>query len=367
MTMAVDEYLHPIDIKDSHVLTRVLTEKRPESKIYDVPFAPLYAFRGRKVKVVLRKHFGAGLAPFKADNANTPIVTGAGEIQEQYMELVTIAEKEVLNATDLIALESQDDRIAKLAAETVLDKALRLQLRNSNRTRWMAWQAAKDDLSIAYGDVTIGIDFDLDGDGMNEGRFSASHLPTYAALSDDGYAWNHTTSGTYDADIIEGVYYCAKLIADDLGIDETEVAMHVNSTTWRIIKKNNGIRDELSATNPRITTPKREEVVEILELADVRIRNDHYWDTTATKQKFLPDGYALFTPASYQYNGVPIMEMYDGLVARVMNGQIVVERNPGLIAEMYVNEEQVAQNVRVQTARMPVMNWASAFVYAQVY
>ncbi len=369
--MAVDEYLHPSDIKQSHILTRVLTEKRAESTIYDVPFSPLYPFQGRKVKLAIRKHFGAGLAPFKADNANTPIMTGSGELQEQYLELVCIAEKEVLNATDLIALESPDEQMAKLAAETVLDKALRLQLRNSNRTRWMAWAAAKDELTITYsqagGDVTIAVDFDLNGDGMNEGRFSASHLPTYEDMSVDEYPWDNTTDGVYDADIIEGVYYCAKLIADDLGIDETEVAMHINSTTYRIIKKNAGIRDELSATNPRVTTPKREEIVEILELADVRIRNDHYWDTAGSKQKLLPDGYALFTPASYEYNGVPIMEMYDGLVARVVNGAIVVERNPGMVAEMYVNEEQVAQNVRVQTARMPVMNWASAFVYAQVY
>jgi len=360
--MATDEYLHPSDIRKSHILTRVIQKKKPESEVYDVAFAPLRAFNGRKVKLSVRTSYGAGLAGFKADNANTPVITGAGDLQEQYIELVTIAEKEVLNATDLIALNSPDLGVSEGAARTIVEKALELRIRNVNRTRWMAWQAAKDALSITYPDGTsIAIDWDLDGSGMND-DFSGSHLPTYAAIG-SGYAWTDTDN----ADIIEAVYTWTKLIADDLGIDESECAMHVNSTTWRYIKKNAGIKAELSSQNPRIITPRREEVVEILEIADIRINNDHYWDTSNAKQKFLPDEYALFTPSSYAYNGTPIMEMYDGLVARVVGGRIVVERNPGMVAEMYVNEEQVAENVRVQTARMPIVNCPAAFVYAKVY
>jgi hypothetical protein len=214
--------------------------------------------------------------------------------------------------------------------------------------------------------VTLDVDFDLNGDGQNSARFSSSHLPTHLSGL-EGTEWDNTA----DANIIEDVHTCAQLIGDDLGIDETEVVMHVNSETYRYIWQNSGIQGYLSTASPRVTKPRREDMVEILEIADIVIDNSFYFTEgdvgTSVKTKFLPEGYALFMPAGYRYKGTPIMEMYDGLVARVVNGQIVVERNPGMIAEMYVNEEQVAQNVRVQTARMPVVNHPAGIVYAKVY
>lgn len=358
--------VHPSDIKDSYILTRVLNEKQAETDVYDVPFAPLYPFNGRKVKLVVKMHEGAGLAPFKADNAGTPVVPASGRLQELYIDLALIAEKDTLEASTLIDLESMDDRVARLAAEDVLEKAMRLQQRNVNRTRWMAYSAVKDSLTIAYGDVSLSVDFDLNGDGMNSDRFSSSHLPTQSSGL-GGTAWTDTAN----ADIIGDVYTCAKLIGDDLGIDETDVVMHVNSTTYRYIWQNTDIQGYLSNANPRVTKPRREDMATILEIADIVVDNSFYFTAgdvgSSSKTKFIPNGYALFMPRGYEYKGTPIMEMYDGLVARVINGEIQVARNPGMIAEMYVNEEQVAQNVRVQTARMPVINHPAGIVYAKVY
>jgi len=362
-----EQYLHPSDIKDTHVLTRVLNEKRPESSIYDVPFAPLYPFNGRKVKLAVKMHTGSGLAPFKADNAGTPIMPAEGAIQEVYLELALIAEKDTLDASTLIDLASLDDRIAMLAAEDVLAKTMVLQQRNVNRTRWMAWQAVKDALTIDYGGVAIDVDFDLDGDGRNADRFSASHLPDIVAGDFGAVAWDHTTAGAYDADILEDVYSAASLIATDLGIDETEVTMLVNSATWRIMKKNAALKAELSTQNPRIITPTREETISILDISGIEIRNDFYFTEAGVRTQFLPDGYALFMPQGYAYNGTPIIEMYDGLVAVVRGGDIVVERNPGMVAEIYTFEEQIAKNVRVQTSRMPVVNHPAGIVYCKVY
>jgi len=357
--------VHPSDIKDSYILTRVLNEKQAETDQYDVPFAPLYPFNGRKVKLVVKMHEGAGLAPFKADNSGTPVVPAVGKLQEVYLDLALIAEKDALDASTLIELASPDDRVAKLAAEDVLEKAMRLQQRNINRTRWMAYSAVKDELSIIYGDVALSVDFDLDGDGMNSDRFSSSHLPTHdSGLS--GTEWNDAS-----ADIIEDIYTCVKLIGDDLGIDETDVVMHVNSDTYRYIWKNTAIQGYLSDASPRVTKPQRTEMAQIAEIADIAIDNSFYFTYgavgTSTKTKFLPEGYALFMPRGYQYKGTPIMEMYDGLVARVVGNDIVVARNPGMIAEMYINQEQVAKNVRVQTARMPIVNHPAGIVYAKVY
>jgi len=58
--------------------------------------------------------------------------------------------------------------------------------------------------------------------------------------------------------------------------------------------------------------------------------------------------------------------MLDGPVARVQGEKIVVSNNPGMRAEMYISKEQVAENVRVQTARLPVINYPAAFLTATV-
>jgi len=363
-----NEYLHPSDVKKTHVLTRLIEKRVEEPAVYNVGFAPLYPTMQRKVKVNVREFDPVGLAQFKADNASTPIVKGGGEVEERYMELVEICEKHVLSATDLIALESPDVSVAEGVARDVVKLGTQLRQRNIQRTKWMSYMAARDALTITYPDgAGITIDFDLDGDGVNS-DFSGSHLPNYGDIG-DGYAWDHQdASDNYDADIIEAVYTWTKLIEDDLGIDSGECIMHMNKTTWRYCKKNAGIKGELSAQNPRIITPRLPEVVEILEIAEIKIINDYYklTDDATTKYRYIPDGYVLIT-APYSVNGVPIMEMYDGPVVMVQNGRLVVSRNPGATAEIYFFEEQKAENIRVSTARLPVMNYPAGFVYAQVY
>lgn len=352
-----DEYLHPSDIKDAHVLTRMIEKKVEEQSIYDVPFAPIFATMQRKIKVATREFDPAGLAQFHADNANTPIVKGGGTVEERYMELVEISEKHVLSATDLIALESPDVSVAEGAARDIVKLGMQLRQRNIQRTKWMAYMAARDELVITYPDGgAITVDFDLNADGDNS-DFSGSHLPTAAA------AWNLAAT-----DVLTDVYTWTKLIEDDLGMDSGECTMHLNKATWRYLKANTGIKAELSATNPRVITPRLPEIVEILEIAAIKIVNDFYKleASSTTKYKYIPDGYVLIT-APYVVNGIPIMEMYDGPVVQVRGSDLVVARNPGALTDIYVNEEQRAKNIRVSTARFPVMNYPAAFVYANVY
>lgn len=353
----IDYYLSPVDIKDAHVLTRVVERRIDESEIYTVPFAPLTTTTSRRIKLRVRHIDGAGLASFKADNADTPVVSGAGDVTELYMELFLISEKDILKQSDMINLQSPDELIARSAAEDLLTKALRLRRRNVNRTKWMAWQAAKDDLTITYPDgTTIAVDYDLDGDAQNS-WFTSTHQPTASA------AWS--TVGT---DIIEDVYNWSKLIADDLGIDQSEVIMYCRTAVWRYLQKNTGIGNELSSTNPRVITPKTSEMVEILGIGEIRIENGFYVTSSNqvdTRNYYLDTGHVLFTGPD-TVAGVPIMEMKDGPVARVVNGQIVVGENPGAVSETYINAEAVTENVRVSTARLPQMNYPAAFVYADI-
>lgn len=362
--MTVEEYLHPIDVKQSHILTQILDRKVPEADVWDVPFMPLKPFDGRRVKLTVKEWNGAGMAPFKADNANTPILEGGGTLQDIYIELVTIAEKAVLNATDLIELASPDNAVAKRAARNMVDLGVTLKRRAINRSRWMAWQAVKDALVITYpNNTSITVDWDMNADAHND-WMSGSHKPT-AAVS-----WAHQDDDEfYDTNIIDDVYTWTKLIADDLGCDQAECTLHMNSTTWRYVRRNKWLRLESSPglPQPRSAPVTVGEAADILDVAGVKIVNAYYLDDdlSRTKNYFLPDNYLLIT-GPYVWNGTPLAEMYDGLVARVRGGQIVIERNSGLIAETYINEEQVAENMRVQSARMPVVNYPQGFVYADL-
>jgi len=342
------------DIRDSHVLSKIIERRAKENELYDIPFAPIVTTTSRKVKLVVRHVDGSGMASFKADDASTPVVKRGGDLTELYFELPLIAEKHPLTSSDLIDLESLDDRVAHQAANSIVALGKQLRIRNMNRTRWMVWQAVRDNLSISYPDGgAIAVDYDLDGDNQNS-YFSSSHLVTAAT------EWSDVS-----ADIIGNVYTWTKLIADDAGVEQTECILHVNSSTWRNMKKNTGVKAELSAYNPRVITPKLNEVVEILEIAAIKIYNGYYTDESDTKHKYLPDGAALIT-GPYTINGEPIVEVKDGPVARVVGNDIVVAANPGALSEIYINPEQISKNVRVQTARLPLINYPNAIVWATV-
>jgi len=367
MSTVVEEYLHPTDVRKSHVLTRVVDRKLPETDAYNVPFMPIRPFNGRKVKLNVKEVAGAGLASFKADNASTPIIAGQGDIQELYMELLTIGEKAVLNATDLIQLNSPDNAVAAGAARTIVDLAVTLRRRNINRTRWMAWNAVKDALTITYpSGASIAISNDLAGAAQNS-FFSSSHLPTVSQ------SWTHQDSDLrYDTDVITDVYNWSKVIGDDLGVSPAECILHMNSETWRIMRRNKYLIQEVGVSSGSDVDRRRPvnaaEAADVLDVAGISIVNDYYLeeDGTRTKHYFLDDGQLLIT-APYVVNGTPLAEMYDGLVARVQGNQIVVADNPGMISEIYISEEQVAENIRVQTARMPILNYPAGFLYVVVY
>jgi len=364
MATTVEEYLHPSDVRKSHVLTRVIDRTIQEGEVYNVPFMPIKAFNGDKVLMKVKEMAGAGLAAFKADNANTPIVGGYGDLQDIYMELVTLSEKHVIKASDFKALNSPDNAVAAHAARTIADLGVDLRRRNINRTKWMAWQAAKDALTITYPNgASIGVDWDLDATSHND-WMSGSHKPSPAQ------DWDHTdTDGRYDTDIITDIYTWTKLIADDLGVAEQQCILHMNSTTWRVVRRNKYVIEELSDVDRRRPATLAE-AADVLDVAEIKLVNDFYLndDTTRTKQYFLDEGELMIT-APYVVNGVPLAEMYDGIVPMVTgNGNnISVARNAGMRAEVYLNPEQVSQNIRVTTSRMPIINYPAGFVYVVVY
>ena len=182
----IDELIELFDPRDAYQFTQLIERKRAETTDYDVPFCPMRAFDGREVELNVVLGYGAGLAPFKADNASTPIAPAHGDVQRQFIELVLISEKDVLKATDLIDLESRDPRIRLRAGRDLIAKTVNLRIRNTNRCKWMAWYTAVyGQLPITYPDgATLTVDWDFAGANMNAKVISATHLPVASV------AWN---------------------------------------------------------------------------------------------------------------------------------------------------------------------------------
>ena len=358
MTTTIDEYLNYSMLRRADVLTKVVEHKKPQSELYDVAIVPLLPYTRSTVELMVRTGYGSGLAQFKADNALTPVATFTGTLQRQVLDLLTIAEKDVLNSTDLKRLQSTDPNISQEAASSIVDKTLALRHRNINRSRWLAWTMLTDgSITVTYPSGSpLVIDYDLDGGAMNSG-FSSTHVPTV------GTSWDNA-----GADIIGDVQTYAALIADDLGCDEKEVALHISSHVWRHMQNNTAIKGKLSAFQPRLIAPMRDEVANIFGISAVFEVNDFYYDGT-TRNRFLSVSKALMTVyqvGKYEYGGIPVGNLLDGPVARVVNGEIIVANNPGLVAEMYVNEDQPALNIRVQSSRVPILNHAAGVVSATV-
>lgn len=351
----IDQYLNPVDVKDSHVLTRTVNREVDEGTLYNIPFAPLMPKMSRKVKLRVKHMDGAGLAAFKADNASTPIVSGSGGLIEQFFDLLVIEEKDILKESDLIALASPDPLVAKTAANDVLDKAVRLRKRNINRTKWLAWMAVQDNLTVTYPDgATIGLDYDLAGSYQNS-YFTSTHKPTASV------AWSNVA-----ADVMNDVYTWAKLISDDSGVDPSQCVMYISSLVWRYLWKNTGVKAELSGTQPRRITPTLSEVTDILGIGAIRIYTEFYSNAAATtKTKYLGDGNVLISGPDV-IDGSPIIDMVDGPMVRFVGGEPVVEPNPGAIAELYAHVESKTWNIRVGSARVPVFNWPQAVIWADI-
>lgn len=361
--MAIDPIFQQIDVRDGYALTRMLEIRKAENQFYNVAFAPLKQHRSRKVRLFVKRYNGSGMSDFRSVNANTPIMPNQGNVQEIKLDLVNLAELAVLDESDVLALGSPDQERMYTGLETILETGERLKMRNINRSIWMAWQAAKDSLVITYPDGgAITVTWDLAGAAANS-WFTSSHVVTPTT------DWNHQDAdGDYDATIIDDIETWADILAIDGNVTEAEIKMHINTRTWRIIQENKWLRNQFSTDTPRDIRPRKSEAAEALGIGEIVIVDDAYYsESTGARTKYLLDGEAIITGPYTAKDGNPIAEMLDGPVVKAVNGQLVVESNPGMQAEMWVKEEPPQQFIRLQSARMPVLNHPESFIYATLW
>lgn len=354
----------PTSLEENHVLTSFIKRQLPVSNSLAMQIAPLHATIDRKVKVNVQEVSPASKGQFKSITSNTPITSGGATLSTHYMELVDLSEKEVLGVDDLIKLYSADRRAALHSAYGILDVGKRLANRNQTLTEWMAWEAFKDELVVSYpeDDTELSVDFDLDN---TDALMSASHKPDISSSD----PWDVAS-----ADIIGQVRTWIDLLGTDSGMDGKILMM--NKTTWRYVQANTALKAFLTEANFPIKWVSTGVGAALFWDLDLNtpaasgtgriIIDDSFWqDTDKSRTRFIPDGYILMT-TEWQVNGGPIAMMFDGPVVQVQGNDLVVANNPGLSADIYINAEQMAKNIRVSTARLPWIQ-REHFLYAQVY
>ncbi len=350
----------PRSIEDAYKLTMLIKTGIHEDATLIEQLMPLRGTKSRQIKIKTRDYDPAALGQFKALNANTPTRSGGGKITTDYLELVDLEEKEVLRASDLIALKSLDEEVALAAARDVVQVGIELAQRNRQLSRWMRWQALKDALTITYQDgVAITVDYDQDN---TDSGMSATHQPDVHSSA----PWNNAAS-----DIIGTVQGWIDTLGEDAEVDGQ--VLIVNKNTWRYMQKNTAIKGFLLDHYGPLGIPSLKAVASMIWDVDpntpgggqILVENGYYRDANDARQRFLPDGYALLT-TPWEVDGEPIAVLWDGPVVRVQGESLVVENNPGALAETYINKESKQFNIRVATSRMPWIR-RECVMYARVY
>lgn len=362
--MAIDPTISNFDVRDPYQLTYAIQRMKNEDMEYNVPFAPMRPVRTRQVKLHISRYNGAGLSPFRAVNANTPVMPDTGFVEEQLIDLVNLAELSPLKEDELLYLESVDPMVRSRSIRNVVDRTIKLRQRNTNRSIWMAWKAVQDALVITYdGSVSITVSWDLAGASWND-WFTSSHLPT--ATTD----WNaKNADGQYSTVIVDQLETWKDILAIDGGVVEEQIKMHVNSRTWRVIRENQWLKNQVSQYQPRDVRVTKSEAANALGIGEIVVMDPVWFDADSnTRYKHLDDGKALFTgPYISPADSAPIASMLDGPVVKVMNGRARVENNPGLQAEIWAQEDPPAENIRVQSARMVVLNHPEELMFATLW
>lgn len=342
------------DIQQRHILTELIKASLHEDDSVGAKIAPLQSINTRKFKVAVRKYTEANYGQFKATNANTPIFKGGGTVEEILETLVDLEEMEVIDADELIRLESPDDAVAVAAMRNITEISKELAIRNRNLTRYMRWQAFQDGLTITFSDGgAYDVDYDLDN-------------------SDDGMSATHVVTASVDwdtpatADPLTDVRTWVDLIGTDLGYDGRW--LHMNKNTWRTMQQIDQLEGYLLDHYGPLKIPNKAAVKEILDLdGGIIVENGYYKDTSGDRHYYIPEGYCMLT-SDYRVDSAPIAGVYDGPVVLYdpASGQNRVQNNPGLQVEIFADPMSKATYVRLGTARMVWMR-REAFVWAKVY
>jgi Phage major capsid protein E len=336
----------PYDLRKSDVLTRVIRKRfiGGEDGVYDISaLAPITQTDQFRVRIGIAEVDMSGIGQFRAVNALTPLRPkrewNLGRVAE--VELALLSEKTVVREDVYLRLGSSDNSLAQQAARDILNDGLHLAKRNTNLTRWMAWQGVQDNLVIGYPGGAIKIDFDLDN---TDGDMSGSHLPAAPTP-----LWSDP-----NALVLDNLEVWMQLIVDDLGALPTDAWM--STEIYRALQRNMQLMVEYGGTiESRRRVPNTQALAELLGLQEIHVYDSVYRLDNGGVVRFLPENRLILH--ARQVDGVNTVEVLDGPTARYDGDQqdVIVTNNPGMVAEMWTTPDPPQRNMRVTTARLPIV------------
>lgn len=313
---------------------------------------PTVPHNGRYAKIRVQDVVPTGMAPFKAPGASPMLWTRKPQLREEVIELVDIDEFHRVDPIDMLQLQSPDPRAQAETAWTIADRGADMQDRNELRTLWMKWEALKGTLVVNYPNAASQtIDY-----GIPVGHFTTFGTP-----------WTDTAN----ADIVEQLWALGSIGLSDAGVYLPKY--HFNSATWRYMRRNELIRDQLSSYGRNVFLPTENDLRDLLrEGTQFVIVDDGYLPEGATDfnlTKWIGDGKILATTADYKYAGRRIGEMLDGwvLVGPPGSAANLPVAKQGMQSEWIYERKEQQTLLRQVSARIPRIVAPNAIAWATAY
>lgn len=354
--------MEPIDIRDQYVLTKAITKLiRPETFVGST-VAPIVPSSARKFKMTVREAdqpFGIG--QFKAPNEDSPIARVKQTLNSPtvvYVTAVDLEEMDAIEETDL--LESADALVRAGKIDEIIKMGALLQLRNERLTEWMRWKAFQDALTITFaGGGTIAVE--SYGDTYKSG---AAKTHVWKGSGDNArcrasYTWDNPDASK----VLDDLRTWSDILEADGGYPATHVFMR--RSDYRSFQKSAQFKDFLTFLDRsyRIVTPS--DISALVDIPNWHVYEGSWKNRDGTLQYYIPEGYALLT-SDPMIAGQNIGEMYDCPVVRYVGGRLVVSRNPGMVAETWVDPLKKQEFLRVSTARMIQLIFPECFMWLKL-
>lgn len=315
--------------------------------------APLVGVDARTIRIRVTDILPYGLGQFKAPDATPPLWKTKPTLREQYIELVMLEEMERFGGEEWLKLNSNDPAISRGALIDLVTRMSIMQKRNDQLTEWMRWSAFKGTLTITYPDEVgnpsvLTVDY----------GFQNTHLPTA------GTAWTDLVNSDPVADLTAW----SLVGADDIGAYYSRI--HLNSSTWFLVERNQKLRSYLSALGRTVMLPTTDDMRRLMRAGtgNFQIVDSGYLPVGSTNRrltKFIPDNRVLMS-TEYVINGVRIADVADGQVLVGGDTGQAPDIRQGYQTELIANP--FTKNVfrRAASARMVRIYQPDALLYATV-
>lgn len=347
--------METLDIRDQYTLTLAIQKLvRPET-FRGNELAPIVSSPVRKFKMTVREaDMPFGIGQFKAPDADTPIAEIKGkknDVTVTYISAVDLEEMVPVEESD--KLESADALVKADKIDEIINMGKLLQLRNERLTEYMRWLSFRNALQITFPDSTV---VDVDQFGAYAGTHIADTIASGVAAAVD---WTTIASSTPKTDL--------ERIADLLETDSSYPAMHVwmRRSTFRYLQRSAQWSSYLTFLDRAYRVVDWKDISGLIDIPNIHIYEGAWKDNDGTTRYYLDEKHILVTTDPV-VDGIQTAQVWDCPVVMFVGGRLVVQNNPGMSAEIFVDGLKKREYMRVSTARMCQLTLPECFAYVRV-